>query len=119
MFQSLPCRSSTVVLSHERTNARASEIFERACGAKALSEADAADFQSYMMRFSMGMDFEKGWVSQIHYGAARNQRDLAAEYGGLDSGCDSVGGDPSVADSLHDLLNHFDSPGPFRHKIFL
>ena len=71
------------------------------------------------MRYSMDLDFEKGWVSQIHFGPARNLRRVATDHGGLDSGCDAIQGDPGVVASLRDLLNHFDTAGPKHHKIVL
>jgi glucuronate isomerase len=117
------CRVSdygvTVPYGHDVSDSRASEIFGKAARGQAVEADEAADFQSYMTRFSMGLDYEEGWVSQIHYGAKRNQRNLAKELGGLDSGCDTIGGDAGVVEHLHDLLNHFDSGGSQQHKILL
>ena len=122
-FASRGCRISDygvdVPHGHTVVEERAAAVFDKASAGQEIEPSEAVDFLAYMLRFSMGLDFERGWVSQIHYGAVRNQRDLAAEYGGPDSGCDTAGGCRELAHALHDLLNHFDGAGPRQHKIFL
>lgn len=122
-FAERGCRASDYGVAaphgHDVSRPRAGEVFEKASRDQDITPDEAADFQSFMLRYSMGLDFDKGWVSQIHYGAVRNQRRLAAQFGGLDSGCDTVGGYGDVVHALHDLLNHFDSEGARQHKIVL
>lgn len=122
-FHERGCRASDygvgIPYGHDVSDARARAIYEKASKEETISPDEVADFQSYMVRFSMGLDFDKGWSSQIHFGARRNQRELAREIGGLDSGCDTIGGDPDLVGHLHDLLNHFDSAGARQHKILL
>ncbi|MBN1894507.1 glucuronate isomerase, partial [bacterium] len=98
---------------------RAESIFSKACRDRTIPPDEASDFQAYMLRFSLDMDSEKGWVSQIHYGAIRNMRDLAGQFGGIDSGCDTTGGNAEVATLLRPLLNHFDRSSQKTHRIFL
>lgn len=122
-FASMGCHASdygvNVPYGHTVSDKRARSVFEAACKQKEIEPRDAADFQSYMLRFSMSLDYERGWISQIHYGAARNQRQLAGKLGGLDSGCDTIMGYPQLVHSLHDLLNHFDRAEGRQHKIFI
>ena len=122
-FHSRGCRASDYGVNfpygHDVSDAQAQAIYEKACREETISPDEVADFQSYMVRFSMGLDYDKGWTSQMHFGAKRNQRELAREVGGLDSGCDTIGGDANVVDHLHDLLNHFDSAGSKQHRILL
>jgi glucuronate isomerase len=122
-FAQRGCRLSdygvTVPHGHDVDEQRATEIFEKASRGMEIDEAGAADFQSFMLRFFLGLDFERGWISQIHFGVARNQRDVARELGGLDSGGDTIDGCHGLVDSLHDLLNHFDRAEGRQHRIFL
>ncbi|MBN1867949.1 glucuronate isomerase [Candidatus Sumerlaeota bacterium] len=122
-FVARGCRVSdygvTLPYGHNVTEGRAVAIFDKACREQEIDDSEAADFQAYMMRFSIGLDFEKGWVSQIHFGALRNMRDLAVNLGGLDSGCDTTGGCRDASQLLRPMLNHFDGAGSKQHKIFL
>lgn len=109
----------TVPYGHYVTEERGREIFEKASRGDNISEAEAADFQAIMLRISMAMDYEKGWFSQLHFGVARNQRDIAGRLGGLDSGCDTINSSPGLVESLHDLLNYFDRGHGRKHRILL
>jgi len=122
-FATHGCRASdygvAVPAGHDVPQARAEFVFDKACRRQKLAPDEIFDFQAFLMRFSMDLDFEKGWLSQIHYGPARNQRRVASESGGLDSGCDTINGYPDVVHSLHDLLNHFDTTGKRHHRILI
>ena len=113
------CRGSdygvAIPHGHDVAEARAAGIFDKACRGQEASDAEAADFQSFMLRFSIELDFAKEWFAQIHFGVARNQRRIALELGGLDSGCDTIDRCPGLVTALHDLLNHFDGAGR-RHR---
>jgi glucuronate isomerase len=108
-----------VPAGHSVPRERAGAVFDRACRAGAIEPGEALDFQAFLFRFSMGLDFDKGWLSQVHFGPARNLRRVAQQHGGLDSGCDTLNGFPGVVAAMHDLLNHFDSAGTKQHRILL
>ncbi|MFA5858480.1 MAG: glucuronate isomerase [Elusimicrobiota bacterium] len=120
-FSENGCRASDygmkVPYGHEVSGRRAEDVFIKACKNEPVTKEENADFQAYMLRYSMEMDYEKGWVSQIHYGPLRNMREVAKQCGGVDSGCDTVGGCPDVADALRPLLNYFDTSDGRHHKI--
>jgi len=122
-FARMGCRAADYGMfapyGHAVTDHRARSIFRKACAGREINDEEAGDFLAHMLRFSMEMDYAKGWISQIHYGVARNQRDLAARLGGLDSGCDTIHGYGAVVESQHNLLNHFDAASGRQHKIFL
>lgn len=124
-FASHGCQASdygfaTWLRGHTVSEQRARAVFERASlSAEGIAAEDLQDFQSFMLRFSMDLDFARGWISQIHFGVARNQRDLAARWGGLDSGGDTIHGAGNLVLDLHDLLNHFDSETLRQHRILL
>jgi glucuronate isomerase len=122
-FANHGCRASDygvrIPAGHTVSTRRAATLFDKACRGKPVTDSDALDFQAFLMRHSMELDFDAGWVSQIHYGPARNQRAVAAHHGGLDSGCDTIDGLPALVDLLHDLLNHFDTAESKHHKIVM
>jgi len=123
-FAERGCRGSdygvTVPHGHDIRETRVAAIFHKACREQPIDESEAADFQSFMLRFSMDLDKAKDWFSQIHFGVARNQRKVALELGGPDSGCDTIDRCPNLVAVLHDLLNHFDGPDRgSRHRILL
>jgi len=122
-FAEMGCRISDygirIPYGHDVMEKRSRTIFNKACRGQAILPSEASDFQAFMLRFSWDMDFEKGWVSQVHYGAVRNMRDVAKQFGGVDSGCDTTGGYPEVATLLRPLLNHFDHSPEKTQRIFL
>jgi glucuronate isomerase len=122
-FAELGCTVSDygirIPYGHEVSEKRAKSIFNKASGGQAVLPDEASDFQAFMMRFSLDLDFEKEWISQIHFGAVRNMRDIAEQYGGIDSGCDTTGGCAEVAISLRPLLNRFDRSPEKLQRILL
>jgi glucuronate isomerase len=117
------CRASdygvSIPAGHDVEKSHAANLFEKACREESLDRKEALDFQAFMLRYSMQLDYDKGWISQIHYGAARNQREVAKELGGADTGCDTIQGYPDVVHSLNPLLNYFDHGGSRQHKILI
>lgn len=100
-FHSLGCRLSDHGLDHcyaapcsESTGAA---IFSKARGGQPITEAERAEFASFMMLFFGRLDAEKGWTKQLHLGARRNVNTAARRKIGTDSGFDAIGDFPQVS----------------------
>jgi glucuronate isomerase len=69
------------------------------------------------MMFEFGlMDYESGWVQQLHLGALRNNCTRLFKTLGPDIGCDSIG-DPETAKPLSRFLDRLDSRGKLPKTI--
>ncbi|THF73789.1 glucuronate isomerase [Cohnella fermenti] len=82
-------------------------ILKDALGGRAVSEADAAAYQTWLL-LRLGERYHaKGWTMQLHIGAIRNNNDRMSALLGKDSGYDSIL-DYSLARSLNGVLNALD-----------
>ncbi len=83
-------------------------IFAKVYGGDGLSTTEIHQFKSAMMVEFAQMDWEKGWVQQIHYGTIRNNNSRMFRSIGADTGFDSIG-DFTVAKQMAKFLDCLDS----------
>ncbi|MGE5811755.1 MAG: glucuronate isomerase, partial [Ignavibacteria bacterium] len=83
-------------------------IFQKILKKNSLTSDEILKFKSAMMYEFALMDFEKGWVQQLHIGALRNNNSRMIKALGTDTGFDSIG-DFEIAVPLGRFLNKLDS----------
>ncbi|MGE5798502.1 MAG: glucuronate isomerase, partial [Ignavibacteria bacterium] len=83
-------------------------IFQKILKKNSLTSDEILKFKSAMMFEFALMDFEKGWVQQLHIGALRNNNSRMIKTLGPDTGFDSIG-DFEIAVPLGRFLNKLDS----------
>lgn len=76
------------------TQSEAAAIYTKARAGEEVSAVEKEAFASYLMEFFGLLDYEKGWVKQLHLGAMRNNNDALYAKLGPDIGCDSIGDYP-------------------------
>jgi glucuronate isomerase len=89
------------------TQSEVEAIFSKVYGGKELNAEETLKFKSAMMVEFAVMDWEKGWVQQLHYGALRNNNTRLFNQLGPDTGFDSIG-DFTVGKSMSGFLNRLD-----------
>ncbi len=77
--------------AQDYTQSEIDAIFRKIRTAKALSGREQLKFKSAMMIDLAMMDYESGWVQQLHLGALRNTNSRMLQEAGPDSGFDSIG----------------------------
>ncbi|MDP4172571.1 MAG: glucuronate isomerase [Bacteroidota bacterium] len=111
-FHEMGCRISDhgleTAYAEDYTEKEINSIFEKLLLKKNLSLPEILKFKSAMM-FEFGiMDFQKGWVQQIHLGALRNTNTRMFRLLGADTGLDTIG-DFEMAGPLAKYLNSLDN----------
>jgi glucuronate isomerase len=91
-------------------------IFEKILLKKDPDNSELLKFKSAMMYEFGLMDYEKGWVQQLHTGAQRNNNTRMFRKLGADAGYDSIG-DLPVAASLARYLNKLDTDNKLAKTI--
>ncbi len=86
----------------------AARIFLKALTGKPVSPRDYSLFASFMMMFFGRLNARRGWVTQLHLGALRNNNTRLLHQLGPDTGFDSIGDFPQAA-SLAAYLDKLDS----------
>jgi glucuronate isomerase len=90
------------------TESQVVNIFKRVRKGKTLDAAEIGKFKSAMMYEFGVMDYEKGWVQQLHLGALRNNNSRMRRVLGPDTGYDSMG-DFEIARPLSKYLDRLDA----------
>jgi glucuronate isomerase len=90
------------------TESEVVNIFKRVRRGKMLDAEEIGKFKSAMMYEFGVMDYEKGWVQQLHLGALRNTNSRMRRVLGPDTGYDSIG-DFEVARPLSKYLDRLDA----------
>lgn len=90
------------------TESEVQKIVQKARKGKALTAEEIGKFKSAMMYEFGIMDYEKGWVQQLHLGALRNNNTRMKRTLGPDTGYDSIG-DFEIARPLAKFLDRLDS----------
>lgn len=82
-------------------------IFESIRKCKELNQKEATKFKSAVMFELAVMNYEKGWVQQLHIGALRNNNTRMFKLIGPDTGFDSIG-DFEIAKPLSKFLDRLE-----------
>ena len=94
--------------AEDYTEAEIKDVFNKIrCGGE-LDDSERLKFKSAMMIEFALMDYESGWVQQLHLGALRNNSTRMFKALGPDVGCDSIG-DFEIAVPLAKFLDRLDS----------
>ncbi|MDT8301328.1 MAG: glucuronate isomerase [Sedimentisphaerales bacterium] len=93
--------------AEDYTEKEIEKIFSRLRSGKDLDLSQCLKFKSAMMVESALMDYESGWVQQLHLGALRNNSTRMFNTLGRDIGCDSIG-DLEIARPLSKFLDRLD-----------
>ncbi len=84
------------------------KIFDRIRSGKDLDLSQRLKFKSAMMVEFALIDYESGWVQQLHLGALRNNSTRMFKTIGPDIGCDSIG-DLEISQPLSKFLDRLDA----------
>ncbi|MBW7989798.1 MAG: glucuronate isomerase [Planctomycetes bacterium] len=110
-FHENGCRLSDhgldTVYAEDYTEKEIDNIFSRIRTGKDLDLSQCLKFKSAMMVELALMDYESGWVQQLHLGALRNNSTRMFNTLGRDIGCDSMG-DLEIARPLSKFLDRLD-----------
>ncbi len=110
-FHAQGCRLSDHGLNHCDADfcsgKTAAAIFARARKGKAASPQEASQFSSFLMLFLGHLYARRGWTSQLHLGALRNNNTRLLRELGPDTGFDSIGDFPQ-ASALARYLDRLD-----------
>ena len=111
-FHENGCRLSDygleTIYAEDYTEREIEGIFKRIRSGEELELSERLKFKSAMMtRFAL-MDYEAGWVMQLHLGALRNNSTRMLRTVGPDTGFDSIG-DFEMAGPLSKFLDYLDT----------
>jgi glucuronate isomerase len=110
-FNSLGCRISDhgleTAYAEDYTESEITVIFDKLRCGSVLTKQECLKFKSAMMIEFALMDYEKGWVQQLHLGAMRNNNTRLLRTLGPDTGFDSIG-DYEIARPLAGFLDRLD-----------
>ena len=110
-FHSIGCRISDhdleTAYAEDYTETEISVIFDKLRGGRTITNEEILKFKSAMMIEFALMDYEKGWVQQLHLGVMRNNNTRLLNMLGPDTGFDSIG-DFEIARPLAKFLDRLD-----------
>ena len=113
-FHEFGCRVSDhgleTAYADDTTDAEIERIFAKVLMGGPLSPEETSRFKSAMMHEFGVMDFETGWVQQLHLGALRNTNSRMKQVLGPDAGFDAIG-DAAIAQPLARFLDRLDAAG--------
>lgn len=109
-FDSMGCRSSDYGVDFPHydasfSDAKAEAVFKDLLGGKSLDGVQECALKSALLIECAKMDFESGWVRQMHIGPMRNVNTAMFKKLGTDSGFDCMG----EANYARSLACHFDA----------
>ncbi len=94
--------------AEDYTQSEIDKIFQKLLRRQSLEPVECLKFKSAMMVELALMDYEAGWVQQLHLGALRNNSTRLFRSLGRDIGCDSMG-DLEIARPLSKFLDRLDT----------
>ncbi len=94
--------------AEDYTESEIDKIFQKLLRGQSLEPVECLKFKSAMMVELALMDYEAGWVQQLHLGALRNNSRRLFRSLGRDIGCDSMG-DLEIAKPLSKFLDRLDT----------
>lgn len=93
------------IVYHEATEKELDDIFEKAQNNESLSLDEIQKWQTEVLVELSGLYKDYQFVTQIHFGALRNNNSIYAEKLGADAGFDSMGDQVSLAANINALLD--------------
>lgn len=102
--------------AEDYTDSEIERIFQKIIIGKDLDPSEQLKFKSAMMVEFALMDYEAGWVQQLHIGALRNNCTRLFNQLGPDIGCDSMD-DQLIARPLARFLDRLDANGDLPKTI--
>jgi Glucuronate isomerase len=119
-FHSRGCRVSDhgieTAYAEDYTDSEIRFIFKKLQKGKSPDAVETLKFKSAMMYEFGVMDYEKGWVQQLHIGALRNNNSRMMRVLGSDTGFDSIG-DFEIARPLAKFLDKLDTENKLAKTI--
>ncbi len=119
-FHAAGCRASdhgmATVYAEDYRQSEIEKSFEQLRSGKRLSPEAAVKFRSAMLHEFAVMNWEKGWVQQLHIGALRNANTRMLQRLGPDVGCDSIG-DANYGVALARFLARLEQEGQLTKTI--
>jgi len=94
--------------AEDYTEGQIKKIFDKFRSGKKLDLSELLKFKSAMMAEFALMDYEAGWVQQLHLGVLRNNNTRMLKTLGPDTGYDSIG-DFEIAKPLAKFLDRLDT----------
>jgi len=94
--------------AEDYTETEINSIFDKIIRGKDVAPGEQLKFKSAMMFEFALMDYEAGWVQQLHIGALRNNSTRMFKALGPDVGCDSID-DRQIARPLSRFLDRLDA----------
>jgi glucuronate isomerase len=119
-FHSRGCRVSDhgieTAYAEDYTESEIKSIFKKLRKGKHLDANETLKFKSAMLYEFGVMDYERGWVQQLHMGVIRNNNTRMMRTLGPDTGFDSIG-DFEIAKSLAKFLDKLDTENKLAKTI--
>ena len=119
-FHALGARCSDHGLEHAFaepcTESEAAAIFDEALAGAAATPEEQRQFATFIMLFVGRLNAEKGWTTQLHLGAIRNNNTRLMKALGPDTGFDSIGDFPQVQ-ALARFLDRLDQENALPRTI--
>jgi len=111
-FHQSGCRLSDhgikTAYAEDYTESEIEKLFQKLLRGQSLEPVECLKFKSAMMVELALMDYEAGWIQQLHLGALRNNSTRLFRSLGRDIGCDSMG-DLEIAGPLSKFLDRLDT----------
>lgn len=109
-FTKIVCRvAATDELNH---------IFDKAMQGEVLTQAEIESWQTMLFTELCRMYKDAAFVTQVHFGALRNNNRRYYKLLGVDTGFDSMGDQVDLAKNLNLLLNHLEEQNVLPKSIF-
>lgn len=109
-FASLGCRASdlslTTVVYEPASKAELDSIFNKAMSGEKLTDKEIKQWQTEIFTELCGLYKKNGLVTQLHFGALRNNNTKYAKVLGADSGFDSMTDQSDLAPALNAFLDN-------------
>lgn len=121
-FNTMGCRASdygleTVFYAKENSQKKLNDIFKDIISRVGkVSIEDGEKFKSSVLKECCAMDYDAGWVTQLHIGPMRNNNSIMYDRLGADAGFDSIG-ESNYAKNLSKHLDELNSRGKLGKTI--
>lgn len=93
------------ILYLEASEKELNEIFNKVKNEEEITEKEAQKWQTEVLVELARLYKENGLVTQVHFGARRNNNSLYSDKLGPDSGFDSIGDQTNLSENLNSLLD--------------